>query len=237
MLVKLAKILPVDLKAMSPENDDRAVAELLEALGDPLFEGYDLIATEMREMATSHPGAVQAILRLYRAYGEAREAAATLAAKLSDGDALDGMPQARFPTEEVSDLLQRHLNYFPELEAGAEALARNAHLDDADTTFANLAAHLERTHGVSVRVQKTSVMNGALRRYDSDRRVLWLSEILRRGSRNFQSAHAACGARPYRRRPGAHDRRIAGPLPCGPGQLLRERRADAVRRVSERREG
>jgi len=189
LLVRLARILPVDLKAMSPDNDDRAVAELLEVLGDPLFESFDLIATEMRELATTHPAAVQAILRLYEAYREARDAAGTLAAKLSDGDALEGMPQARFPTEEVSDLLQRHLNYFPELEAGAEALSRDAHLDDADTTFANLATFLQRTHGVAVRVQKTSVMDSALRRYDPDKGELWLSEVLRRGSRNFQLAH------------------------------------------------
>jgi transcriptional regulator with XRE-family HTH domain len=37
LLVKLAKILPVDLRTMSPENDDRAVTELLEVLGDPLL--------------------------------------------------------------------------------------------------------------------------------------------------------------------------------------------------------
>ena len=32
-------------------------------------------------------------------------------------------------------------------------------------------------------------MRSALRRYDPDKRVLYLSELLRRGSRNFQLAH------------------------------------------------
>src|SRR6185436_14311368 len=141
LLVKLAKILPVDLKAMSSEHDDQAVAELLEVLGDPLFENIDVVASELRELATAHPSAAQAMLRLYHAYREARESAHTLAVKLSDEDSLEGMPHGRFPTEEVSDLIQRHLNYFPDLEHGAEALARDANLDEPDTTFARLAAY------------------------------------------------------------------------------------------------
>lgn len=189
LLVKLSKILPVDLRTFSTEHDDQAVAELLEVLGDPLFENLDLVATEVRDLATTHPGAVQAMLRLYEAYRDARASANNLAAKLSDGDALSDAPEARFPTEEVSDLLQRHLNYFGELEGGAEALARDAKLDDPDTIFANLAAYLQRSLGVEVRIEKTSTMNGALRHYDPERRVLSLSEVLRRGSRNFQLAH------------------------------------------------
>lgn len=189
LLVKLAKILPVDLKSLSTDHDDRAAAELLEVLGDPLFENVDLIATEMRELAVTHPAAVQAMLRLYEAYRETRDSAQDLASKLSDSDAIGSAPPARFPTEEVGDLLQRHGNYFAELEHGAEALARDAGLDDPDRTFATLSAYLQRMHGVTVRVEKTSAMQSALRRFDADKGVLSLSEVLRRGSRNFQLAH------------------------------------------------
>ena len=37
LLVKLAKILPVNLKTFSSEHDERAMAELIEVFGDPLF--------------------------------------------------------------------------------------------------------------------------------------------------------------------------------------------------------
>lgn len=188
LLVKLAKILPVDLKTLSSEHDDRHAAELLEVLGDPLFENLDLIASDMRELAATHPAAVQAVLRLYAAYREARESAQNLAAKLSDDDTGE-LAHVRFPTEEVSDLLQRHLNYFPELERGAEALAHDANLDNPDTTFANLTAYLHHNHGVTVRIEKIDAMQSALRRFDPETGVLSLSELLRRGSRNFQLAH------------------------------------------------
>ena len=38
----------------------RLAATGLEALGDPLFEGSDLIANDVREMAATHPAAVRA---------------------------------------------------------------------------------------------------------------------------------------------------------------------------------
>jgi predicted transcriptional regulator/transcriptional regulator with XRE-family HTH domain len=189
LLVKLARILPVDLKTLSSDHDDLNAAELLEVLGDPLFENVDLIASDMRELAVTHPAAVQAVLRLYGAYREARESAHNLAAKLSDDDETGEFAHVRFPTVEVSDLIQRHLNYFPDLERGAEELASEANLDNADTTFANLAEYLQRTHGVTVRIEKVGVMQSALRRFDPATGVLSLSEVLRRGSRNFQLAH------------------------------------------------
>ena len=70
-----------------------------------------------------------------------------------------------------------------------EALAANANLHQPDAIFLNLSQYLDRTLGVTVRIEQTSEMKGALRRYDADRRILWLSEVLRRGSRNFQLAH------------------------------------------------
>jgi len=38
LLVKLAEILPIDLKSMSAAHEGRTVAELLEVFGDPMFE-------------------------------------------------------------------------------------------------------------------------------------------------------------------------------------------------------
>jgi predicted transcriptional regulator len=141
---------------------------------------------ELRDLATTSPTAARAVLALYQAYRAAREASDTLAATLSDGD-LEGVDSSHLPTEEVSDLIQRHMNCFPELEDGAEALWREAHLDAdyLDTTLVRYLGEL----GVSVRILRTAEMQGAVRRYDPDAKVLYLSEVLRRGSRNFQLAY------------------------------------------------
>lgn len=185
LLLKLAAVFDLDLRALSGEDQARSAADLLEVFGDPLFEPHDVTNQEIQDLCASAPAAARAVVALYQAYRAAREASDTLAATLSAGD-LEGIDSQHLPTEEVSELIQRHGNHFPELEEGAEALWRDARLDD------DLQGRLARTLGglgVEVRIERNAEMRGAMRRYDPEAKVLSLSEILRRGSRNFQLAH------------------------------------------------
>jgi hypothetical protein len=186
VLIRLAALFELDLKALSGDDHARTIADLMEVFGDPMFEPHDVTNQEVRELSATTPTAARAIVRLYQAYRAAREASDTLAATLSDGD-LAAVDSSHLPTEEVSDLVQRHMNHFPELEAGAEALWREARLD-RDYLYTSLVRHLAAL-GVEVRVVHTAGMRGAVRRYDPAAKVLTLSEVLRRGSRNFQVAY------------------------------------------------
>jgi predicted transcriptional regulator/DNA-binding XRE family transcriptional regulator len=186
LLIRLAEVLELDLKTFSAEHDARSVADLLEVFGDPIFEAHDLAAAEVREMAAASPQVARAVVALYHAFRGAREAANTLASRVAEGG-VSGL-DSRLPTEEVSDLIQRHMNYFPELEEGAERLWRDGRLEPGKLYDA-LVAWLGRAHGVSVRVEQTAAMGRAVRRFDREHRVLSLSEVLRRGSRNFQLAY------------------------------------------------
>jgi predicted transcriptional regulator/transcriptional regulator with XRE-family HTH domain len=186
LLIRLAEVFDLDLRALSAENHARVTADLMEVFGDPIFEAHDVTNAEVRDLCAATPTAARAVLALYQAYRAAREASDTLAATLSDGD-LEGVDSSHLPTEEVSDLIQRHMNHFPELEEGAEALWRDARLD-RDYLYTSLVRHLGEL-GVQVRIVRTADMQGAVRRYDPDAKVLILSELLRRGSRNFQLAY------------------------------------------------
>lgn len=188
LLLKLAEVVPVDLTTLSAAQGTRVEADLLEAFGDPLFDESSVMAGDVREIASNYPAAARAVLQLYEAYRASRQSVQDLAGQVaSSGGDVDPAHRSRFPTEEVSDLVQQHLNYFPELEEGAEALIGGVELD-RDALFSTLVAHL-RTHGIEVRIENTGPMRSALRRYDPDKRVLYLSEVLRRGSRHFQLAH------------------------------------------------
>ena len=189
LLVKLANVLPVDLGVLSAAQDGRLVADLLETFSDPLFEDAPIVATDVRELAATSPSVARAIVQLYDGYRSTRESLHSLAAQVvAQGGDVAPTQSARYPTEEVSDLLQQHLNYFPDLEEGAEALRKEIDPDN-DSLFVALASYLERTKGVRVRVEQTGRMGSALRRYDPESQILYLSEVLRRGSRHFQLAH------------------------------------------------
>jgi predicted transcriptional regulator/DNA-binding XRE family transcriptional regulator len=188
LLVKLAEILPLDLRSLSADSEGRIITELLEVFGDSLFDNLEVITQDVKELAVSYPTVAHAIVRLYEAFRRARESTHELAETLSQDAAEEGSLLARFPSEEVSDLIQRHMNYFPELEEGAQSLIREARLD-SDSLFAGLVQYLGGSHGIEVRVLEASTMQLAVRHYDAEKRILSLSEILRRGSRNFQLAY------------------------------------------------
>ena len=192
VLIKLAQLFGVDVGAFASDEDGRLVADLTEALADPVLEGYDLTSVDIRELATASPEAARAVLGLYRAYQATRATADDLSSRLRDGEALSGPDGVRaltpIPSEEVSDYLQRGGNYFPELEAAAEELALRARVT-GDDLYAGLVRYLEQQLGVAVQIGHWEALRGVLRRFDPDRRTLTLSELLPTRSRTFQLAH------------------------------------------------
>lgn len=188
LLIRVSELFDVDVRSFVAEGDDKAVADLQEVFGDPLFEGHACAPGDLEDVAGRHPELARAILHLYRSYRDVRARQRGLTDLMLDQRDTGGIDQVRLSSEQVSDLIQRERNYFPALEEAAERLSRDARLRDEEL-FSGLAAFLERRHKVRVRIENVSVMHGALRRFDAERRELLLSEVLRRGSRNFQLAH------------------------------------------------
>jgi hypothetical protein len=187
LLIRLAQLYHVDLHVFATDEDSRLVADLYEAFSDPLFEEDLLTTTDVREMVTSSPTAARSVLSLYRAYQSAKGSAESLASMLSDGEELSAVDRTNLPSEEVSALLQRNMNFFPGLEAGAEELWEAARLDP-DSLYPDMVKYLDRTHGVQLRIAHWGESPGVLRRYDAAQRILTLSELLPTRSRTFQLA-------------------------------------------------
>lgn len=188
LLLALAQRFDVDLRSFAGGQDSQLSADLLEAFGDPLFESHPVSERDVREFVSSSPEVASAVLHLHHAYTAARGSAEMLAEEVVDRQDLAGIDRSGPSSEQVSDLIQRHGNHFPELEAEAERLWKDAKLDTEDL-FGALAEYFAKRLKVRVRVLTVSEMQGAVRRYDPERRELWISEVLRRGSRNFQLAH------------------------------------------------
>lgn len=187
LLIRIAQIFQLDLQTFASEQDSRLTADLQEAFGDPIFESHGLTNADLRELVATSPNVARAVLTLYRTYATTRESLDTLGERLA-GDSFVGVDTSRLPSEEVSDLIQRRMNHFPELEEGAEALWREAELD-ADDVYRGLVRYLHATRGIEVRIVRVADERKAMRRYDPERRVLSISEVLPPRSRRFQLAH------------------------------------------------
>lgn len=187
LLIKLAQLFSVDVHSFAGDEDQRLVSDLTEAFADPLFEEADLLQVDVREMANASPSAARAVLALYRAYQSSRAQADDLSSRLSDAGET-ASPTAHLPSEEVTDMIQRASNHFPEVEAAAESMAAKAKLT-LDDLYPGLVRFLDKQLGTQVRIARWGSEPGVLRRFDPARNVLTLSELLPTRSRTFQVAH------------------------------------------------
>lgn len=187
LLIKLAQLFNLDLQAFAEDDEGRLASDLMEAFSDPMFDAHQLTSQDVRELATNNPTMAKSFITLYEAFRTARDSATTIASQLSED--LDGTKVSTLmPSEEVSDLIQRHKNYFPDLEDAAELFWRIAQLD-ANHMYRGLVDYLDSVHGIQVKVEKEDLMGGAVRTYDPESHVIMLSETLAPRTRNFQLAH------------------------------------------------
>ncbi len=188
LLLKLGQLFEINLQDFAEGDRAHLLADLTEVFGDALFEGHEVRPADLEELVASSGVVSRAIVALYRGYRRAQEDANTLAEQLSDGGLLSSTEVAHLPAEEVTDFLQQRMNHFPELEAAAEQLSRDAKLDPEDL-HRSLVRHLTESLGVEVRVVTATASEGTVRRYDPKSRNLFISEIIPVSSRVFQLAH------------------------------------------------
>ena len=210
LLIKLAQMFQFDISSFAADDDRRLVEDLLEVFGDPVFDDPDFTTRDLRDFATTHPDMARAVVKLYGTWLRSRGGEPTAGEQGEAGSA--GMMVGRLPSEEVSDLIQDRMNYFPDLEDAAERLWRDARFD-ANDLYAGLVGWLEDHHKVRVEVRAVGSMHGAVRRFDPRRRTLMLSRVLAPRSMNFQLAHqvALLGA------PDLLERLSSNPLLSSPG--------------------
>ena len=182
VLLRLAERFQVDLGSLGGEDDARLTADLMEALSDPLFDGQDVKASDVKEVVGTLPAIGRALLAAYQAYRRGPPGE-------SNADALDGADvQVGLPSEEVTEFLQQRANYFPELEEAAAALWMDNGLG-LFTLQQDLVQVLAQRFAVDMEIAPAAAMPGLLRNYNPLTRRLSLSEMLPAPSRTFQLAH------------------------------------------------
>lgn len=187
VLIKVAEIFGVELREFQQGGVQTLIGQLTEVFSDPVFENHEIGIQEVRELARAAPDVGRALISMYEGYQELREQMQTVSARLDEVEA-SGVDSWRLPSEEVSDFLQRHGNYFPTLEIAAETLRKKAGLPSSDL-FGALRGYMESTHGIEVRFVEANHAVKSVRRFDPEERVLFLSELLAPHTVNFQLAH------------------------------------------------
>jgi predicted transcriptional regulator/transcriptional regulator with XRE-family HTH domain len=187
LLLRVAQVLKADLGTFADDSSARLADDLQEVFGDPLFQEHPLTTGDLRELA-ENSAAARAVLSLYHAYRSSIDSTRALAGKVYDGRDFPGVNPAHLPSEEVSDVIQQNMNYFPELEAAADEVLRRGAFDRSDM-FRSMSQYLRERHSIIVELALVSRDRSTVRRFDPERRALSLSEVLPPWSRQFQVAH------------------------------------------------
>jgi len=183
LLIKLTRLLDVNLEVLAGTEERSLVVGLREALSEPLL-GAEAVGEDALAAIAAHPVAARAILAMSRAWAAAREDASGLA--------LPSGHRIKLPHEEARALFNEHANHFPALEQAAEAVRLDMQNQGTPGGLAGqsemnhaIAERLRSRHGLTVRV---APLEDALRVYDPVSRLLILSDLLKRESRGFHMA-------------------------------------------------
>jgi predicted transcriptional regulator/DNA-binding XRE family transcriptional regulator len=186
LLWKALELLGQDLEAfmgsLGERRPDDALAKLLD---DPLAATLELDEDDVARLQ-AEPKAVTTIAALFNLYKNTRAQLDTAMAKLSAGD----VPRTDYaPSDEVSDFLQEHKNYFPELEEEAVRIRRNLLL--GRRLISEQLVHMLEVE-LGYRTEFVAPTAGSVvRRIDRERRVVTISTALSAQPLKFQLAATA----------------------------------------------
>ena len=194
VLLKVSRVLGVDVQQFSEDEETRLVLAMQEALVDNPG-GEPVALPELREIAAQMPAVGRALLALHRRNIEATQRLEALALQLGDGradaDCLPSLQPLRTMTFElVRDFFFAHQNYFNDVDIAAEALAAQAQAQGV-ALAQWLIERLAQQHGVRAIPVPDAEHDGPgsnHRNYDPSTRVLRFSATLAPGPLVFQLA-------------------------------------------------
>jgi len=182
VMLVLADRFNLDLSSLMTDASDRLLADLREALADPLFGESLPSLQELKTVAANAPDMARAMLQLYETYRKTNERLASVDAELSRN------PQAGLQTayEEVRDFFHYADNYIDPLDRAAEALA-----DELGTFVPDrlnrLIAYCGEAHDLRVVLTAPSRPD-LIKDYDRSTRTLAINARLEPATQFFQIA-------------------------------------------------
>lgn len=181
MLLRLANTYDIDVRDFVSGPGPATTGDLTEAFADTLVRDIGIPRHELGELVDAHPGVAEAIGRFYRALTDLR--------RLPDALAQAGNAQSGgSPLDWLRDFLQQRRNHLPEIDAAAEALAKELPDDPAERQVA-MRARLKDGFGISTMLAPEDMLAGATRHYDYHRRRLMIAESLPASGRQFALAY------------------------------------------------
>ncbi|HCP18445.1 MAG TPA: XRE family transcriptional regulator, partial [Alphaproteobacteria bacterium] len=186
VLMALADHYNVDWRDVVMDKSANILADLRNAVQDPLFAGSQPDIQELRSAIDYAPSLVQNFIKLHQSHRTAMDNLMRFGSERMPQELLTSSAESI-----VHDFFRNNFNYFDVLEQAAANLNEEWQCQPHDVH--NILKHrLFDRHAIEVITRPVEKMNDSLRIYDADSRIIQLSEALDFQNRTFQLAHVLC---------------------------------------------
>ncbi|HEY8211480.1 MAG TPA: short-chain fatty acyl-CoA regulator family protein [Myxococcaceae bacterium] len=179
---------------MASLGEGRADEALAKLLDEPLLKTLD-IDPESLQSLSAEPKLAGTVAALFNLYKNTRTQLENVLAQLSKEERAraetltrDGLRFDYSPFDEVTDFLQEHRNYFPELEEQAEAVRRDFQLERQVTSGQLQRVVQDARFGYRVRSELGPAGSSVVRQIDREEKTLTVSPLLTEQPLKFQLA-------------------------------------------------
>jgi len=192
LLIKIGNELSLSLKDLTLESNKRILSDVMEVLSNEIFDDLDITNLETTEFINNNPNIAKALLVLNDSYKSLRDDMQTRLENMDVESSIKEKKSSRLPVEIVSDFLQENKNYFDTLERKSEVLRDKIGLrfgPGIGSTEIKFTSYLRNQHNIEVKIVPPEDDQKSIKKFDSDKNILFLSEMLTYTARNFHLAY------------------------------------------------
>ena len=175
LLLKLANELNIEISDISKKTDTNLYQNLMDLLGDNLFEDLDITNFDIKELVNTNPLIAKALVKLGDNYKKKNQDIVSKVENIS-GKFIDSRKNS-FPGEVVSDFLQENENYFSKLEEFASNFFSKIQINNR-MGYTSICEYLLRKHGIEVKDVVPDEKKPFTKQFDVDKKIFLVSDYL-----------------------------------------------------------
>tara|TARA_Y100000590_G_scaffold54307_1_gene56691 strand:+ start:1363 stop:2787 length:1425 start_codon:yes stop_codon:yes gene_type:complete len=175
LLLKMANELNVDVSDISKKTDTNLYQDLMDLLGDNLFENLDITNFDVKELINTNPTIAKALVKLGDNYKKKNQDIVNKVENISS-KIIDGRKNS-FPGEVVSDFLQENENYFPKLEEFANNVFNKIQINNR-VGYSPICEYLRNKHGIEVQDVVPDEQKPFMKQFDTAKKNFLVSDYL-----------------------------------------------------------
>jgi len=175
LLLKLANELNIEISDISKKTDTNLYQNLMDLLGDNLFEDLDITNFDLKELVNTNPLIAKALVKLGDNYKKKNQDIVSKVENIS-GKFIDSRKNS-FPGEVVSDFLQENENYFPKLEEFASSFYNKIQASNR-VGYSSICEYLFSKHTIEVKDVVPDEKKPFTKQFDPAKKIFLVSDYL-----------------------------------------------------------